>query len=191
MRERQPRRSPPTARELMRVAEVLIPLRMSVGAAGGLLEAVGAGVAPVVDYRGRCVGVFTATDYQRWVDRAASEAEPILERSPASGVSSADEVRYHITGQFAPVALDAPVPELLHRLDGGTDPFLIVIDRQARPRGIVCALDVLVADSECTRAGTALALAELETGEWRGANRYSTSGRSAQFRATEPRQPER
>jgi CBS domain-containing protein len=138
----------------MREAEVLIPLGMSVGTAGGLLDAVGAGVAPVVDYRGRCVGVFTAADYRRWLDRAGSDAGIV------TGPASADEVRFHITGRFAPVTPDTPVPELLHRLDGATDPFLIVLDRQARPRGIVCALDVLVAESECTRAGTALALAE-------------------------------
>jgi CBS-domain-containing membrane protein len=160
MSERHPRPLPQTARDLMREAEVLIPLGMSVGAAGGLLEAVGAGAAPVVDSRGRCVGVFTAADHRRWLDRVVSDAEPAPAHYPVSDFSSADEVRYHITGRFAPVTPDARVPELLHRLDGARDPFLIVIDRQARPRGIVCALDVLVAESERTRAGTALALAE-------------------------------
>jgi CBS-domain-containing membrane protein len=137
----------------MREAEVLIPLEMSVGAAGGLLDAIGAGVAPVVDDRGRCVGVFTAADHRRWLDRVGSDAAPAPERSPVTDFSSPDEVRYHITGHFAPVTPDAPVPELLRRLDGATDPFLVVLDRLARPRGIVCALDVLVAESERTPGG--------------------------------------
>ena len=73
---------PPTARDLMRETELLIPLGMSIGAAGGLLDAAGGGVAPVVDSRGRCVGVFTAADYRRWLDRVGSDAD--LVRAPPS-----------------------------------------------------------------------------------------------------------
>jgi CBS-domain-containing membrane protein len=137
----------PTARDLMRETRLLIPLGMSVGAAAELLEAAGGGAAPVVDSRGRCVGVFTAADYRRWLDRAGSDAEPARGRDPVAGRSPGDEVRYHVSGRYAAVMPDAGVPELLYRLDGAADPFLIVLDRQARPRGIVCALDVLVADS--------------------------------------------
>jgi CBS-domain-containing membrane protein len=136
-----------TAWDLMRETELVIPLEMNVGAAAELLEAAGGGVAPVVDSRGRCVGVFTAADYLRWLDRAGSDAEPAPERDPVAGLAFADEVRFHVTGQFVAVMPDAGVQELLHRLDGAADPFLIVLDRQARPRGIVCALDVLVADA--------------------------------------------
>lgn len=140
MSKRDHRPIPLTARELMRETDVLIPLEMSVCQAVGLLEASGAGVAPVVDSRGRCVGVFSTADYVRWLDRAVEEPE-----LPA-------EVRYHITGQFASAMPDTGVRELLHRLDGSPDPFLVILDRQARPRGIVCALDVLVAASDFTRA---------------------------------------
>lgn len=136
----------PTARDLMRETKLLIPLGMSVGAAAELLEAAGGGAAPVVDSRGRCVGVFTAADYRRWLDRAGSDAEPARGRDSVAGRSPGDEVRYHVSGRFAAVMPDADVPELLHRLDGAADPFLIVLDRQARPHGIVCALDVLATD---------------------------------------------
>jgi CBS-domain-containing membrane protein len=146
MSKRNPRPVTPTARDLMRETELLIPLGMSVGAAGGLLEAVGCGVAPVVDSRGRCVGVFTAADYRRWLDRVGSDTDMV------TGPASADEVRFHITGQFAAAMPEAGVQELLHRLDAASDPFLVILDRQARPRGIVCALDVLVAESDCTRS---------------------------------------
>jgi len=153
MTERHPRPAPPTARDLMRGTEILIPLGMSVGAAGGLLAAAGCGVAPVVDSRGRCVGVFTAADYRRWLTRAGSGADLV------AGPASADEVRFHITGRFAAAPPEAGAQELLHRLDAAADPFLVVLDRQARPRGIVCALDVLAAESDRTPAGTAAALA--------------------------------
>ena len=154
MTERHPRPAPPTARDLMRETELLIPLGMSVGAAGGLLDAAGCGVAPVVDSRGRCVGVFTAADYRRWLDRVGSDADLV------TGPASADEVRFHITGRFAAATPDAGVGELLHRLDAAADPFLVILDRQARPRGIVCALDVLVAESDCTRAESELVTAD-------------------------------
>jgi CBS-domain-containing membrane protein len=130
----------------MRETELLIPLGMSVGAAVGLLEAVGCGVAPVVDSRGRCVGLFTAADYRRWLDRVGSDTD--MDTRPAS----ADEVRFHITGRFAAATPEAGVQELLQRLDAASDPFLVILDRQARPRGIVCALDVLMAESDCTRS---------------------------------------
>lgn len=152
MTERDPRPAPPTAQDLMRETELVIPLGMSVGAAAGLLEAIGGGVAPVVDSRGRCVGVFTAADYQRWLERSGSDDNPVPERHPVTGSASVNEVRYHITGRFAAALPDTGVQELMHRLDGAVDPFLVVLDRQARPRGIVCALDVLVAESDCTRA---------------------------------------
>jgi hypothetical protein len=48
----------------------------------------------------------------------------------------------------------------LYRLDGATDAFLIVIDRRARQRGVVCAIDHLVGESKCTRAESTLVLAE-------------------------------
>src|SRR6187402_3481599 len=108
---------PPTARDLMRESEVLIPLGMSVGAAAGLLDAVGGMVAPVVDSRGRCVGVFTAADYRRWSDRVASDAEPITVDLAVPGAPSANEVRYHITGRFAATTADTGVQDLLRRLD--------------------------------------------------------------------------
>ena len=154
MTERHPRPAPPTARDLMRETELLIPLGMSVGAAAGLLEATGSAVAPVVDSRGRCVGVFTAADYRRWLDRVGSDADLV------SGPASADAVRFHITGQFAAATPDAGVQELLHRLDAAEESCLVILDRQARPRGIVCALDVLVAESGRRRTKRALVTAD-------------------------------
>jgi CBS-domain-containing membrane protein len=145
MTERHPRPAPATARDLMRETELLIPLGMGVGAAGRLLDEAGCGIAPVVDSRGRCVGVFTAADHRRWLDRVGPDADP------APGHHPADQVRYHITGRFVAAMPDAGVQELLHHLDGAADPFLVVLDRQARPRGIVCALDVLAAAADRTR----------------------------------------
>src|SRR5687768_4557906 len=84
MNERHAPPAPPTARDLMRETELLIPLGMSVGEAGELLDAAGCGVAPVVDSRGRCVGVFTTADYRRWFDRVESDADLVPGRHPVT-----------------------------------------------------------------------------------------------------------
>jgi CBS-domain-containing membrane protein len=152
MTERDPRAAPPTAGDLMRETELVIPLAMSVGAAARLLEAVGVGIAPVVDSVGRCVGVFTVAYYRRWLDRADRDTEA----APAG----TDEVRHHMTRRFGLATPATGVQELLHRLGAAPDPFLVVLDGQRRPRGIVCALDVLVAESNAARVGSHIAEAQ-------------------------------
>jgi CBS-domain-containing membrane protein len=148
MTELQPPLGLPTARDLMKEWNVHIPFRMSVSAAAGLLEAAQVGVAPVVDYRGRCVGLFTVGDYRRWWERGGPDAEEDPARQAAPGTRSRNEVRYHMTRRFAVATPETDVPELLHRLSGGTDPFLVVLDRHQRPRGMVFALDVLLGGGE-------------------------------------------
>ncbi len=145
----------PTARDLMRETAFVIPLRMSVRAAAGLLEAAEVGVAPVVDYRGRCVGVFTTADYRRWLARSGPDAKDLSGRHTVVVAKSRNEVRYHMS-RFSVATPETGVQELLHCLNEGEDPFLVVVDRQQRPRGIVCALDVLVAEANWTHAGSGL-----------------------------------
>ena len=117
----------------------------------GLLEAAEVGVAPVVDYRGRCVGVFTTADYRRWLACAGPDVEDSSVRRPVPAAKSRNEVRYHMS-RFSVATPETGVQELLHCLSEGENLFLVVVDRQQRPRGIVCALDVLVAESNRTRA---------------------------------------
>jgi CBS-domain-containing membrane protein len=147
MPDRSRRLSPPVASDLMRDTDLLIPLGMSIGAARSLLDAVGADVAPVVDSRGRCVGVITGADCRRSFHCVEPEVEAVTKHRAINGAATTNEVRHHITGRFAAATMDAGVQELLDRLDTAEDPFLVILDWQARPRGIVCALDVLAAVS--------------------------------------------
>ncbi len=147
MTNRFRRTESPTAQDLMHETKLLIPLWMQVSTAADLLEEAEIGVAPVVDSRGRCVGLFMVDDYQRWLDRGESDAEPVLECHPLMGSDAANEVRHHISGQFAAAMQDTSVDELALRLDAAEKPYLVVLDRQTRPRGIVCALDVLTTES--------------------------------------------
>jgi hypothetical protein len=103
--------------------------------------------------------VFTAADHRRWLERVGPGIDPVPGHNPVTTSASANEVCYHITGRFSAATPDAGVQELLRRLDAAEDPFLIILDREARPRGIVCALDVLVAESNRTRAGGGLVTA--------------------------------
>ena len=144
-----------TARDLMKEVPLVIPSRMSVGAAASLMDAVGASVAPVIDPGGRCVGLFGAADYRRWLEHGRTQGEVVTEWQSVPPAGPPDEVGYYMTRRFAVATPEAGVGELLHRLNGVKDPYLVVLDRQRRPRGIVCALEVLAAevDSESVPDG--------------------------------------
>lgn len=143
----------PTARDLMRAWRVTISSGMSVSAAAGLLAAAGADAAPVADPSGRCVGVFTTGDYGRWLMAEAPVTDVFSEGQIVAG--AADRVCDHMTRRFGTTTPDVGIPDLVRRLGAAADPFLVVIDRAGRPMGVVCGLDVLVAEANAARAGTA------------------------------------
>ena len=74
-----------------------------------------------------------------------ARGEVVSEWQTIPPTSARDEVGHHMTRRFAVASLEAGVHELVHRLDGVGGPHLVVLDRQRRPRGIVCALDVVAA----------------------------------------------
>jgi CBS-domain-containing membrane protein len=151
MTDRHPLPSAATARDLMREIPLVIPSVMSVGAAASMLDAVGTSVAPVIDSGGRCVGLFGATDYRRWLGSGGARDEVVTGWQAVAPASTPDQVCYHMTRRFAAATPEAGVQELLHRLKGADDPYLVVLDRQRRPSGIVCALDVLAAEAGTLR----------------------------------------
>jgi CBS domain-containing protein len=136
-----------TARDLMREIPLVIPSGTSVGAAASLLDAAGTGVAPVIDSGGRCVGLFGAANYRRWLEHGRTRGEVVTEWQAVPPAATPDEVGYHMTRLFAVATPEAGVHELVHRLNGVKDPYLVVLDRQRRPRGIVCARDVRAAEA--------------------------------------------
>jgi CBS-domain-containing membrane protein len=138
----------------MREIPLAIPSGMSVGAAASLLDAVGTSVAPVIDSGGRCVGLFSGINHRRWLGRAGSRGEVVSEWQAVPPTPIPDTVCYHMTRRFAVATPEAGVYELHHRLKGVEDPYLVVLDRQWRPRGIVCALDVLAAEVEGVWVGS-------------------------------------
>jgi predicted transcriptional regulator len=101
MTDRHALPSAATAQDLMREIPLVIPSGRSVSAAASLLDAVGTSVAPVIDSGGRCVGLFGATDYWRWLDRGGAQCEVVSEWQTVPAAPIPDEVRYHMTRRFA------------------------------------------------------------------------------------------
>jgi CBS-domain-containing membrane protein len=132
----------------MKEWKVVIPLGMGGGAAAGLLEAAGTDVVPVVDSDGRCVGLFSASKYRRRSDRAGPGGGLAPVGQIVRPAGSPDEVRYHMTRRFTIATLEAGAQELRCSLSVAADPFVVILDHQWRPRGVVCGLDVVVAESK-------------------------------------------
>ncbi|MBN9522698.1 CBS domain-containing protein [bacterium] len=147
MTDRHPLPSATTARDLMKEIPLVIPSGTSVGAAASLLDAAGTSVAPVTDAGGRCVGLFGTANYRRWLEHDRTRGEVVTEWQTVPPVAAPDVVGYHMTRRFAVATPEADVHELVHRLNGVKDPYLVVLDRQRRPRGIVCAHDVRAAEA--------------------------------------------
>jgi CBS-domain-containing membrane protein len=148
--ERRPKPHAHVARDLMKEIPIVIPFWMSVPSAAGLLDAAGSDVAPVVDADGRCVGMFTPADYRRWLARGEPDVKVVSEWQLVP--EPPEEVCYHMSWRFPSAGPEAGLDELLYRLAAGSDAFLVVLDGLRRPLGIVCALDVLVADASLARA---------------------------------------
>ncbi len=63
-----------TARDVMDRKLVVVPQQMSMREAAHLLHRAGASEAPVVDERGRCVGLLSSANILRWVEAGYPEA---------------------------------------------------------------------------------------------------------------------
>jgi CBS-domain-containing membrane protein len=152
-----------TAADVMSRDVLAIPRQMSLRAAAHQLVQAHVSGAPVIDERGRCVGVLSTTDLARWLDRGEQAARrPVpaprcfcsdwqvidpdgLPPDPVSRYMTADPVTAKAdmrVGELARLMLDAHV----HRV--------IIADPAGRPVGIVSTTDVLAAVAR-EAAGTA------------------------------------
>ncbi|QEL17511.1 CBS domain-containing protein [Limnoglobus roseus] len=137
--------------ELMTECPVHLPPTMSVRSAVSLLDAAGVDAAPVVDSGGRCVGVFTPGDYLRWF--AGGPDDPTATAAGRAPANRPDEVRHHMTRRFAEAVLDADEGEINDWMRDADEPFVVVLDRQRRPQGIMGDLDMLVNDAAAETQG--------------------------------------
>ena len=117
--------------------------------------------APVVDARGCCVGVLSATDFVHWADKGTeavrSTARPCycsdwqvvdLEFLPG------DEVRSYMSSDPVTVSPALPVTDLARMMLDAHIHRLVVVDRHQHPVGIVSSTDILAAVAYSAAEGT-------------------------------------
>ena len=147
-----------------------------VRSAAAPLEAGGVDAAPVVDSLGRCVGLFITSDSLRWVGQTVSGDLLNPDGQGESPSEAAGEVRYHMTRRFGVASAQADVQEILHRLNAIPDPFLVVLDRQGRPLGVVRGIDVPGAVEDSAHADSVPSPPPEDTSK---CNEYVLSGQDA------------
>jgi CBS-domain-containing membrane protein len=142
-----------TAADVMTRELTLVPQDMSLAAAAHLLSQAHISGAPVVDAKGRLVGVLSTTDFVTWVSHGGREAHV---RKPSAGcvcewevlnleVLPSDAVRFHMTADPVTVSPDTPIAELARKMIDVHIHRVIVVDAARRPAGIVSSTDILAA----------------------------------------------
>jgi len=143
-----------TAADLMTHDVVMIPKEMSLRSAAHLLAQHNITGAPVVDSKGRCVGVISATDYMRWADEekpatpgpcasspcVCSEWQVVdLEELPTDAVDT------YMTPDPVTVTPATSIVQLARQMLDAHIHRVVVVDQQARPIGVVSSTDILAA----------------------------------------------
>jgi CBS-domain-containing membrane protein len=143
-----------TAGDLMSREVVTIPWGVSLRAAAHELALAHISGAPVTDDHGRCVGVLSATDLVRWLDRDERAARP---HGPGArdfyfdwGVMDwqglpLDAVRHYMTIDVVRAAVDTPVTKLARWMVDAHIHRVVVTDERDRPIGVVSTTDLLAA----------------------------------------------
>jgi CBS domain-containing protein len=139
-----------SAEDLMSRDVITIPQPMSLRAAAHRLAQSGISGAPVVDEYGRCVGMISATDMVRFLDRSPcsveSEASPgfcsdwqvlDVEQLPVESVAT------FMSTDLVTAPPNLRVPALARLMLEARVHRVLVIDEQRRPLGLVSSTDVL------------------------------------------------
>ena len=139
-----------TAADLMSRELVLVPQDMSLQGAARLLSRGHVSGAPVVDEKGRCVGVVSATDFLHWVETGHTKQMPsetvcqawqILGDEP----SPTDTVACFMTADPVVAAAGAGIGSLAQMMLDARIHRIVVVDHNEHPIGIVSSTDVLAA----------------------------------------------
>jgi CBS-domain-containing membrane protein len=140
---------PPTAADLMNRALVTVPHRMTLRGAAKVLARWQAHVLAVTDDRGQFAGMLSAADLLGWVagdeqnqDTGARSEWHLL--APVGGRN--DEVRWHLAANPAVAVPSASLFDLAWLMHRARTGWVVILDEQRRPIGVVSAVDLLAAD---------------------------------------------
>jgi CBS-domain-containing membrane protein len=141
-----------TAADLMSRDVVTIPRHLSLRKAAHLLSNANVTGAPVIDARGVCVGVISATDFIHLADvegcpKAHEDAEEVCSEWQVLEVKNlpVDEVCCFMTPDPVTVTPNIGITELARMMLDAHIHRVIVVDAQRRPVGIVSTTDILAA----------------------------------------------
>lgn len=144
-----------TAGDLMSSDVTMIPKAMSLRSAAHLLSEMSISGAPVVDQRGRCVGVLSATDFMHSVGYGGPCAgktsfdHPDCYHSPwqidCKEELPEDEVSKYMTADPVMVPPSASIADLARQMTDAHIHRIIVVDGLQRPIGVVSSTDILAA----------------------------------------------
>ena len=152
-----------TAADLMSREVVVIPREMSLRSAAHRLAQARISGAPVVDAAGRLVGVLSATDFVRCVEKGKTTDQPAWDpcycsdwAMPEIDKIPTDAVAGFMTADPVTVPPATGIGALAERMIDAHIHRLIVVNEERRPVGIVSTTDILAA---VARAGRAAPLA--------------------------------
>jgi CBS-domain-containing membrane protein len=141
-----------TAADLMSRDIHAIPVEMSLRAAARVLSCARITGAPVVDAKGRCVGVLSTTDILHWAEKGCA-ADLLVEECPvwadwqvvALDRLPADGVRRSMTADIVTASPHTRITDLTRMMLDAHIHRVIVVDGRDRPVGIVTSTDILAA----------------------------------------------
>ncbi len=140
------------AADLMSETVLTIPQEMSLQVAARVLSQAHISGAPVVDAKGHCVGVLSATDFMRWAEKSrgtAEQSESLLYCQPwllpEEGHMPADAVDHFMCKDPVTVAPHVRIGELARMMLDAHIHRIIVVDAEKRPIGIITTTDLLAA----------------------------------------------
>ncbi len=155
------------AADIMSHQVVMIPREMSIQGAARMLARAGVTGAPVVDERGRCIGVLSATDFMRWVKEehpgnpSKSSRDCLWEpwEIPENGLENGCIEKF-MTKDPVLVTTGVKIGELARiMMDAHIHRVIVVDGTSRRPVGIVSSMDILAAVARADQVPAAQAFA--------------------------------
>jgi CBS-domain-containing membrane protein len=143
-----------TAADLMSRDVIAISQQTSLRSAAHQLALARVSGAPVVDENGRCVGVLSATDLVRWLDRGVDAARRTFTvRSDFSAdwevvdleALPVDDIGRYMSTHLITATPDTGIGELAQAMLSAHIHRIIILAEQGQPIGIVSSSDVLAA----------------------------------------------
>ncbi|MCI0379777.1 MAG: CBS domain-containing protein [Gemmataceae bacterium] len=140
------------AYDLMSKSIVLLPKEMSLPGAAHLLAQADVSGAPVVDEKGRCIGVLSNTDFVHYADKvktrrkgpcASDTFQPWDNVRP--DIPNGEQVADYMTKDPVTVPPQTTIRELAQMMIDAHIHRVIVVDKDERPVGIVSSTDILAA----------------------------------------------